>query len=93
MYNIISIKRYINTSFYVKNNKNIHTGKTTTTGKFAVHMDSTKQNFSTRRSTEYELVRVYYDTSQTIKTRYFIKSQGYQLNGNFLYLDKKSYEI
>jgi hypothetical protein len=67
-----------------------HTGGGLTMGIGYPIVSSTKQKLNTRSSTESELVGVDDMMPSILWTRYFLKSQGYQVNDNIIFQDNKS---
>jgi hypothetical protein len=67
-----------------------HTGGGLTMGIGYPIVSSTKQKLNTRSSTESKLVGVDDMMPSILWTRYFLKSQGYQVNDNIIFQDNKS---
>jgi hypothetical protein len=81
---------YVDASFAVHPNMRGHTGGGLTMGIGYPIVSSTKQKLNTRSSTESELVGVDDMMPSILWTRYFLKSQGYQVNDNIIFQDNKS---
>ena len=67
-----------------------HIGGCIELGKEALKCTSQKQNISTKRSTEEELVLIYYPMSQILWAWYFLKSQGITPNYKITYQENQS---
>jgi hypothetical protein len=81
---------YVDASFAVHPNMRGHTGGGLTMGIGYPIVSSTKQKLNTRSSTESKLVAVDDMMPSILWTRYFLKSQGYQVNDNIIFQDNKS---
>ena len=67
-----------------------HTGATMSLGKGSICSSSIRQKLTTKSSTEAELVGVADVMFQILRTRYFLESQGYNINASTLYQDNQS---
>lgn len=81
---------YVDASFAVHANMRGHTGGGLTMGRGFPIVSSTKQKLNTRSSTESELVGVDDMMPSILWTRYFLKSQGYNVSDNVIFQDNKS---
>ena len=89
--NEISIlKWWIDESFAVHPNIRGHTGGDISMGRTFPIVSSTKQKLNTQRSTETEIVAVYYCMPALLWTRYWLDDQGYDFFENIIYQDNKS---
>ena len=84
------LKWWVDGSFGVHPNMRGHTGGGLSMGRgFPISM-STKQKLNTRRSTESELVAVDDCMPAVLRTRYFMKAQGYDVRETIVYQDNQS---
>ena len=83
------IKWYVDSAFAVHPDFKSHTGAVMTYGGGAAQSISCKQKLNTRSSTEAELVGADDVAAMILWTRLFMEAQGYKINQNVLYQDKK----
>ncbi len=84
------LKWWVDGSFGVHPNMRGHTGGGLSMGRgFPISM-STKQKLNTRSSTESELVAVDDCMPAVLRTRYFMKAQGYDVRETIVYQDNQS---
>jgi len=88
--NIHIIKWYVDASFAVHPDFKSHTGAMMTFGGGAVQSLSRKQKINTRSSTEAELVAADDASTLILWTQLFMEAQGYTIDRNILYQDKKA---
>jgi hypothetical protein len=88
--NLSIIKWWVDGSYAVHPNMRIHTGGMLSLGKGAFYGSSTKQRLTTKISTEAELVAVADILLQIIWTRFFLETQGYEIQQSIVYQDNKS---
>ena len=82
-----NIKWYVDAAFSVNKYTRSHTGGFMKMGTGGDYVKSRKQKLKTNSSTEAELVGVDDIMTQVIWTRYFLKEQGYMIQGNVIYQD------
>jgi len=86
----MTIKWWVDASYGVHEDCKGHTGGTMTLGKGHPYSASTKQKLNTRSSTEAELIGVDDLMPMILWTRMFIEAQGYEVEDNIIFQDKKS---
>ena len=79
------IKWYVDVAFAVHKDTGSHTGGFMTMGTLVYYVTYRKQKLITKISTESELVEADNVPTQVIWTRYFLKEQGYEIHGKFIY--------
>lgn len=84
------VKWWIDGSYGVHPDMRSHTGGTMSLGKGSIYSTSTRQKFTTKSSTEAELVAVADVMPQVLWTRYFLEAQGYKVGASTVYQDNKS---
>ena len=78
---------WIDGAFATHRDMHSHTGGVMSLGKGIIYGTSTRQKLNTRSSTEAELVAVDDCLSQILWTRYFLATQGYNINDCVVYQD------
>ena len=81
---------WVDAAFAVHNDMRSHTGGVLSLGKGAVYASSKKQKLNTKISTEAELVAIDDMMPQILWTRYFLKTQGFNVTGNVVFQDNQS---
>ena len=81
---------WIDGAFATHRDMRSHTGGAMSLGKGVIYGMSTCQKLNTRSSTEAELVAVDDCMSQVLWTRYFLDTQGYNINNCTVYQDNRS---
>lgn len=84
------VKWWIDAAYAVHADFKSHTGSSMSLGSGMVYSSSTRQKINTKSSTEAELVGAADLMPQVLWTRYFLQSQGYDINGNIVFQDNKS---
>ncbi|CAJ1966079.1 unnamed protein product [Cylindrotheca closterium] len=84
------IKWYVDASFAVHPDFKSHTGAVMTIGTGAVQAITRKQKLNCDSSLHAELIGVHDAISNILWTRLFMEEQGYPIEKNILYQDKKS---
>jgi hypothetical protein len=85
-----TLEWYVDASFTVHPNMRGHTGGGLTMGTEFPIIGSWKQKINTRSSTESKIVGVDNMMPLILWTRYFLITQGYQVNDNVVYQDNRS---
>ena len=88
--NLQLVKWWIDGAFATHRDMRSHTGGALSLGKGVITGISTRQNLTTRSSTEAELVAVDDCMSLILWTRYFLEAQGYGVDDAIIYQDNKS---
>ena len=83
-----NIKWYVDAAFVVYKDTRSQTSGFMTMGTGGAYVQSIKKKLNTNISTEAEIVGVDDVLNQVIRTRYFLKEQGYMILDNVIYQDK-----
>ena len=86
----VNMKWYVDAAFAVHKDIRIHTDGFMTMGTVGAYVQSIKQKFNTKSSTEANLAVLDDVLAQVIWTRYFLKEQLYIIHDNVIYQDKQS---
>ena len=84
------VKWWADAAYGVHTNLRSHTGGALSLGRGVIKSKSSKQKLNTKSSTEAELVGAVDLSPYILWTRYFLKSQGYDIKHNILYQDNMS---
>jgi hypothetical protein len=87
--NLNIVKWWVDAAFAVHNDMRSHTGGAMSLGAGAIYSSSQKQKMNTKSSTEAELVGINDVLPQALRTKYFLKAQGYGTH-NLMYQDNQS---
>ncbi len=88
--NTYIIKQWVHASFVVHQDLRSHTGGTMTMGKESVYSTSTRQKLNTNSLTEAKLLGVDDVMPMIVWTKYFLESQGYEIQDSKMYQDNQS---
>lgn len=84
------VKWWVDAAFAVHPDMKSQTGGAMSLGKGVVYGSSVRQKLNTKSSTEAELVGVNDVMPQVLWTRYFLQSQGYEMESTVVYQDNQS---
>jgi hypothetical protein len=85
-----NVRWWVDASYSVHPDMIIHTGGAISLGRGVIYGTSKPQKLNTKSSTEADLVGVDDVMPQVLWTLYFLEAQGYKIDENVLYQDKKS---
>jgi hypothetical protein len=89
-YSLHNVRWWVDASYAVHPDMRSHTGGAMSLGKGVIYGTSKRQKLNTKSLNEAELVGVDDVMPQVLCTLYLLEAQGYKIDDNVLYQDKKS---